>query len=53
MLQTAGLASSNQELNTLEAQIRGIFAKYQKTALDMNRNDIADAVRSFLNAFGK
>ena len=49
----AGLTSTNTELNTLEAQIRAIIVKYQKTALDMDRKEIAAAVRGFLTVFGK
>jgi chromosome segregation ATPase len=48
----AGLNSTNAELNSLEAQIRAADVKYQKTALDMSRKDIADAVRKFLAVFG-
>jgi len=46
------LATFNAELNKLEEQIRVTVVKYQKTALDMNRSDIADAVRGFLKVFG-
>lgn len=48
----AALNAANTELNNLEAQMRALDAKYQKTAFDMNRTDIADAVRSFLEVFG-
>jgi DNA repair exonuclease SbcCD ATPase subunit len=47
----AGLNSTNAELNSLEAEIRAVNVKYQKTALDMDRKDIADAVRKFLTVF--
>jgi chromosome segregation ATPase len=46
------LAAYNAELNKLEDLIRSTAVKYQKTANDMNRSDIADAVRGFLKAFG-
>lgn len=49
----AGMNSANSELNSLEAQIRAVIVKYQATALDMDRKDIADAVRGFLHVFGK
>jgi chromosome segregation ATPase len=49
----AGMNSANSELNSLEAQIRAVIVKYQKTALDMDRKDIADAVRGVLQVFGK
>jgi predicted nucleic acid-binding Zn-ribbon protein len=48
----ARLAAFNTELNKLEEQIRSTVAKYQKTAYDVNRNDIDDAVRGFLKVFG-
>ena len=48
----SGLNSSNTELNALEGQIRSIIVKYQKTALDMDRKEIADAVRGFVTLFG-
>lgn len=50
----ASLAGANNEMNALEAQIRAIIVNYQKTALEMDRKDIADAVRGYLGAaFGK
>jgi archaellum component FlaC len=48
----AGLGASNNELNALEGQIRATVVKYQKVALDMDRKEIADAVRGFLACFG-
>lgn len=49
----AGLTSTNNELNALEAQIRSAVINYQKTALDMDKKEIADAVRGFLGVFGR
>ncbi len=49
----AGLTSTNNELNTLEAQIRSAIVNYQKTAIDMDKKEIADAVRGFLGVFGR
>ena len=49
----AGLTSTNNELNTLEAQIRSAVINYQKTAIDMDKKEIADAVRGFLSVFGR
>lgn len=49
----AALTSTNNELNTLEAQIRTAVINYQKTAIDMDKRDIADAVRGFLGVFGR
>lgn len=46
------LATYNTELNRAEEQIRSAAVKYQKTANDMSRQDIADAVRGFLKVFG-
>jgi chromosome segregation ATPase len=48
----AGLAGSNNELNALEAQMRSAVVNYQKTAIDMDKKEIADAVRGFVNSFG-
>ena len=48
----AGLTSTNNELNTLEAQIRSAVVNYQKTAIDMDKKEIAGAVRGFLGVFG-
>lgn len=50
---TAGLTSTNNELNALEAQIRSAVVGYQKTAIDMDKKEIADAVRGFLGVFGR
>ena len=49
----ADFASSNNEMNALEAQIRNIVVKYQKVAIDSNKKNLADAVRGILTAFGK
>jgi chromosome segregation ATPase len=49
----ADFASSNTEMNALEAQIRNTVVKYQKVALDSNKKNLADAVRGILTAFGK
>jgi archaellum component FlaC len=48
----AGMNSTNNELNTLEAQIRSIVVGYQKTAIEMDKREIADAVRGVLSSFG-
>jgi hypothetical protein len=49
----ADFASSNSEMNTLEAQIRNTVVKYQKVAIDSNKKNLAGAVRGILTAFGK
>jgi hypothetical protein len=49
----AGMTSSNNEMNALEGQIRSCVINYQKTALDMNRKDIADEVRGIIECFGR
>jgi hypothetical protein len=46
-----GLKSTNAELNSLEAEVRAAIVRYEKTALDMNRKDIADKVRKYLTVF--
>jgi chromosome segregation ATPase len=48
----AGLTSANNELNALEAQSRSAAVAYQKTAIDMDKKEIADGVRGFLTVFG-
>lgn len=48
----AGMTSTNNEMNTLEAQIRSAVVSYQKTALDMDKREIGDAVRGVLAVFG-
>ena len=47
------MTSTNNELNTLESQIRTADVAYQKTAIDMDKKEIADKVRSLLNCFGR
>ena len=48
----AGLTSTNNEMNALEGQIRNAVVAYQKVAIDMDKKEIADAVRKFLGVFG-
>ena len=47
------MVSSNNEMNALEGQIRAAVINYQKTALDMDRKDIADEVRGLIIGFGR
>jgi chromosome segregation ATPase len=47
----AGMASANTQLNASEGEIRKVVGSYNATATDMNRQDIASAVRGFLAAF--
>jgi hypothetical protein len=49
----AAMASSNNEMNATEAQMRAMVINYQKTALDMDRKDIADEVRGLIVSFGR
>lgn len=49
----AAMASSNNEMNATEAQMRATVINYQKTALDMDRKDIADEVRGLIVSFGR
>jgi hypothetical protein len=49
----AAMVSSNNEMNATEAQIRAMVISYQKTALDMDRKDIADEVRGLIVSFGR
>jgi len=49
----AGLNSTNSQLNALEGEMRKVVGAYQNTATDMNRQDIASKVRSFLAIFAK
>ena len=49
----SALNSLNSELNSLEAQIRSSVVAYQKVAIDMDKKEIADAVRTFLGVFGR
>jgi archaellum component FlaC len=49
----AGLNSANSQLNALEGEMRKVVGAYQNTATEMNRQDIAAAVRSFLAIFAK
>ena len=48
-----GMASVNTQLNALEGEMRKVVGVYQNTATEMNRQDIASAVRSFLAIFAK
>ena len=47
----AAMASTNTQMNALEGEIRKAVGSYNATATDMNRQDIASAVRGFLAAF--
>jgi hypothetical protein len=47
------LSSTNSQLNGLESEMRKVVGAYQNVATDMNRQDIASAVRSFLAIFAK
>lgn len=47
------LNSTNAQLNALEGEMRKAVGTYQNTATEMNRQDIATAVRSFLAIFAK
>jgi chromosome segregation ATPase len=49
----AGLNSTNTQLNALEGEMRKVVGAYQNTATEMNRQDIASAVRGFLAIFAK
>lgn len=49
----AGLNSTNSQLNALEGEMRKVVGLYQNTATEMDRQDIASAVRSFLAIFAK
>lgn len=49
----AGMNSINSQLNALEEEMRKLVGVYGNTATEMNRQDIAAAVRSFLAIFAK
>jgi hypothetical protein len=49
----AVLNSTNSQLNATEGEIRKVIGLYQNVATDMNRQDIASAVRGFLAIFAK
>jgi archaellum component FlaC len=49
----AGLNGTNNQLNALEGEMRRAVGAYQNTATEMDRQDIAAAVRSFLAIFAK
>jgi len=49
----SAMNSANADLNSLEAQMRAAVVNYDKVAISMNRPEIAKAVRSFIEVFGK
>ena len=49
----AGLTKANADMNNAETQIRNLVVRYEKTAFDMDRKEIADEVRKLLAEFGK